>query len=437
MPRVRYVAVLLLALQNPLLTAAEPQAPISEEASLAEVEELAEELEATVSLGEESEQEISIDAENSIDVSEEETSQVLTIRSDVRLSATYSDLKPREGDPYDETDLLGRARLGLTRSLNDTWRIGARLSASCTSESCRPDTFFEEETQGSSDTTLAVDEAYVHWIQSERFNVVAGRMQTKFITKGGVFAKSMSRNDSSGTRITWTDGVQGTMFSESGWESHAILQYNPGDGPAQITREPLDFENSYSRVSAFISLANEKPVRFLTQRAIDISYYPASLKKDGLEVESRTGDYWGFTARLAGRYPKRASGRRLRFSLEGAYAPETPTRAGVGLSGSGDTSGIAGAVTAAFLDFVPNHSIGVNFAHTGAGWLLSPQYNKNERLAEIRYVWVARDNLTVDFRLRYREEIDQLTSAERKREEFDAFVRLTWRQTTERDAFVN
>ena len=429
--------VLLLSLSS-LAQGTEATAPQSEEQSLESVEALAQELEETIALGEESEQEISIDGESSIDVSDEELPRTWTIRSDIRMSATHSDLNPREGEPSDESDLLGRARLGLSRSLTDSWRLGARLSASCTSESCRPDTFFDEETQGSSDSALAIDEAFVHWIQSERFNLVMGRMQTKFITKGGVFAKSMDRNDSNGTRITWTDGLHGTLNFDNGWEPHVILQYNPADGPAQITREPLDFEDDEARVSAFVSLQNEKPVRFLTQRAIDISYYPASLKKDGTEApESRIEDYWGFTARIAGRYPKRSTGRRMRFSLEGAYAPETPTKAGIGLSGSGDANGLAGAATIAFMDFFRNHSIGLNIAHTGAGWLLSPQYNKNERLAEIRYVWVARDNLTVDFRVRYRKELDQLVTAERRREEVDAFARITWRRTKERNAFVN
>jgi hypothetical protein len=433
---VLYFPLLLFAMSSGL-QAAELAAPLSEEASLEAAEDLARELEATIALGEESEQEISIDAEGSIDISEDELPRTWTIRSDVRLSATYSDLKPREGEPYNEEDLLGRARIGLSRSLTDAWRIGARLSAACTSESCRPDTFFDEETQGSADAAISVDEAFLHWFHSDRFNLVMGRMQTKFITKGGVFAKSMSRNDSNNTRITWTDGVHGTFRFDNGWEPHLILQHNPEDGPAQITREPLDFEDSDSRVSAFVSITNEKPVRFLTQRAFDISYYPASLKKDGLVDDSRLEDYWGFNARVAGRYPKRSSGRRLRFSLEGAYAPQTPTRSGVGLSGSGDTSGWAGAVTVALMDFVPKHSIGLNFAHTGAGWLLSPQYNKNEQLAEIRYVWVAHSSLTFDFRVRYRKEIDQLVTAERKREEIDAFARLTWRRTKERKAFIN
>ena len=107
-----YLLLLLLALCGATAAAA-TEAPISEEASLDAVEELARELEATVALGEESEQEISIDAESSIDVSEEELPRTWTIRSDVRFSATYSDLEPREGEPSQEGDVLGRVRLGL------------------------------------------------------------------------------------------------------------------------------------------------------------------------------------------------------------------------------------------------------------------------------------------------------------------------------------
>ena len=125
--------------------------------------------------------------------------------------------------------------------------------------------------------------------------------------------------------------------------------------------------------------------------------------------------------------PLGSTRRRFRFSTEIGYAPETPTNAGVELSGDGDTDGLAWAVTASFMDFFDNHSIGLNYARTEAGWLLSPQYNKNEQLAEIRYVWVPNERLTVDTRLRRREELEMLIGAEQKRKEYDLFVRLTWR----------
>lgn len=436
---VRPLIWIALMLISGATTAAEMQPPEQSD----DVDLLTEELEETVRLGEETEQEISIDADGSMDIDdpggaiESGIMRRWTIRSDVRVLGAYSDLQPRDGEASDDSDLLFRARIGATRPLTDSWRIGARLAAACTSEACKPDAIFEEETGGSSDNALAVDEAFVHWSRNERFDVALGRLQTKFITKGGVFAKSLDRNDSNNTRITWTDGLHGTAHHRNGWESHLILQHNPEDGPAQVYREPLDFESDNSRISAFVSIQNEAPVRFLTQRAIDISYYPAALKKDGLTETSRLEDYWGIVGRFAGRYPKRSSGRRLRYSLEAGYAPETPTRSGIGLEGSGDTNGFAIATTFAFMDFFPNHSLGLNLAHTGAGWLLSPQYNKNEFLAELRYVWVVNPSLTFDFRVRHREELDQLISAEHKRKELDIFARFTWRLRTERRTLLN
>ena len=201
MPRTLSLALLLTALSCALGARAETAVPGetgSAEGADDAVEALAEELAATVSIGTESEQEISIDAESSIDVLEEDVPRTWMIRSDVRIAATYSDIRPREGDRYDEEDVLGRARLGLSRPLGDFWRIGGRLAASCSSDSCRPDSFLDEGTQGSADSKIVVDETFLHWQHSERFDLVAGRMQTRFITKGGVFAKSMDRNDSSG-----------------------------------------------------------------------------------------------------------------------------------------------------------------------------------------------------------------------------------------------
>lgn len=96
----------------------------------------------------------------------------------------------------------------------------------------------------------------------------------------------------------------------------------------------------------------------------------------------------------------------------------------------------ASLVMLSLMDFVPKHSIGLNLAHTEAGWLLSPQYNKNERLLELRYVWVATNTLTVDARIRGREELDRLNGAVQRRKEIDAFVRLTWRFSKDRSAFL-
>jgi hypothetical protein len=78
----------------------------------------------------------------------------------------------------------------------------------------------------------------------------------------------------------------------------------------------------------------------------------------------------------------------------------------------------------------------VNLARTGAGWLLSPQYNRNEELFEVRYVWTAGDHLTFDARVRRRQDLDAFVDTARKREELDVFLRLTWRFQRQRPALL-
>jgi hypothetical protein len=447
MPRVlrvdvgpRGLGILLALLQLSLAAASLAQAP---DASTEEPSESRGERRGVTGAGEdtardaESEQEIAIDAEGSMEVPDRlEGRRGWSIQGDVRGLAAWAELDERDGELLGETEVLVRVRQGASRSLSERWRIGSRVSASCSSAGCRLDRLFDEGFATDPNRALDIDEAFVHWYRSDRYDLAFGRLQTRFITKGGVFAKSLDRNDSNNTRITWTDGVHGTRHYRNGLETHLILQYNPEDGPAQLLREPLDFSSEKSRVSAFTSLVSERPVAVLTQWAVDLSYFPSALKKDGPIEGSRLEDYWGIVARIAGRLPRRAEGRRVRFSAEAGYAPNTPTRAGVGLPGEGDTGGSAVAVTLSLMDLLPRHSIGVNLARTGAGWLLSPQYNRNEELFEVRYVWTAGDHLTFDARVRRRQDLDAFVDTARKREELDVFLRLTWRFQRQRPALL-
>jgi hypothetical protein len=133
-----------------------------------------------------------------------------------------------------------------------------------------------------------------------------------------------------------------------------------------------------------------------------------------------------FVARAAARWPVRSEGWRLRFSSEVGYAPATPTKFAAGIVGSDDTNGLAWNVTASIMDFLPNHSIGVNYAETGAGWLISPQYGDNERLMELRYMWRPTDRLTLDVRGRWRDDLTQRIVADPERDRFDFYARFTW-----------
>lgn len=92
----------------------------------------------------------------------------------------------------------------------------------------------------------------------------------------------------------------------------------------------------------------------------------------------------------------------------------------------GDADGLAWNVTVSVMDFVPKHSIGINYAETDAGWLVSPEYRNNERLTEIRYMWRPNDRMTVDIRARLREDLQQRIIKDTDRDGFDFFMRFTW-----------
>jgi hypothetical protein len=92
----------------------------------------------------------------------------------------------------------------------------------------------------------------------------------------------------------------------------------------------------------------------------------------------------------------------------------------------GGTGGLAWNITASIMDFVPKHSIGVNYAQTEAGWLVSPQYKNNERLFEIRYVWRPTGKLTLDVRARWRDDLRERIIEDTDRNRLDFFARFTW-----------
>ncbi len=78
--------------------------------------------------------------------------------------------------------------------------------------------------------------------------------------------------------------------------------------------------------------------------------------------------------------------------------------------------------------FRPSHllSIGINYAETEAGWLISPQYADNERLLELRYMWRPTNRLTLDVRGRWRDELRQRIIEDPDRDRFDFYARFTW-----------
>ena len=365
--------------------------------------------------------------ETARDAAETMVEEGWTATGDLRVGYVRSETELRDGTSTTETNWRGRFRIGASYGLNE-WLIGkARIATSCTSDECDPSLTLDPtiDTRSTIDQgKITFDEFYLHVFRRKRFDVALGRLQTKFVARAGIFAKSLDRNNSHNFNVNWTDGIHGTYYFRDKSILHMIAEYNDSDGPSSVRRGALDFADSGSRVSYFVAWETQNRLGPLTQRGLDISYLPSALLKDGLQT-GPIEDYIGIVARFASARPFGSRGARWNVAMEFGYAPETPTLAAAGLPGDGDTDGFAITFAASLMDVRPNHSIGFNYARADAGWLLSPQYRENEELVEIRYQWRKSRNLAFDFRVRGRKELERLSGESQERDETDFFARFT------------
>jgi hypothetical protein len=368
------------------------------------------------------------DAEGSINLDLEDLREGIQLDADLRLGYFENEVDQRDNEVTGDDRIEARWRLRMKANLLPNLRLVSRVAGLCSNDECSPNLVLENyipSRSGMNDGDITLDEAYLHLFRFKRFDLAAGRMQTKFVARGGVFTKSLDRNDSNNVNVNWTDGLHATFRHKNGWVPHLILQHNAKEGPTNVRWEPLDFSDSAAQITYFFAVENLERTPIFLQRGLDISYLPKSLLKDG-ELSGRREDYYGVVLRSANRWPAKAEGIRLRVASEVGYAANTQTNDAAGLAGEGSTDGLAWNVALSLMDFKPNHSVGINYGQAGAGWLLSPQYRPNESLAEVRYQWRKSQRLAFDFRIRKREELEQLQFSDRKRKELDFFLRFTW-----------
>ncbi len=370
-----------------------------------------------------------IDVEGSIDNAH--ARRGYSVNGDLRTSLVFSgsDIQDlRDIRNNDSSYVRARWRIRSTLGITDMLRAGIGVAGLCSTDDCEPDPIFQPDLPtGSSirDGQITIDSLFLHSFRLQRFDVAVGRLQTKFVARGGLFSKSLDRNDSNSMNVNWTDGLHATMQTRHGWEPHLIVQYNSPDGAGNIRKDPLDFSNSRSRASYFFAVENVAPKRRMVQRGLDISYMPSSLVVDGPD-SGIVDDYWGLVARVAARWPIRDDGWRIRVSSELGYAPNTQTKSSESIAGSGNVGGVAWNMTASIVDFLPDHSVGFNYGRTEAGWLISPGYGKNEELFEVRYVWRPLDQVTLDVRCRWRDQLEENQDQDADTSKFDFYARITW-----------
>jgi hypothetical protein len=365
-----------------------------------------------------------IDTDSTVDT--RETRRGLVLSGDFRPLINHLDRVNRSDEELTETTAEARIRLRGTRRVSDLIGVGARISGRCASDECDLQWVSDSatpQTSGLNNGQFTFDELFVHFFRSNSFDLTLGRQQTRMVLRGGVFSRSLDRNNSNNVNVNWTDGLHFTLRQRRGWDAHLVVDHNTAEGSGSVRRGQLDFSPSSARTSYWYGAENRVPIGPIVQRSVSITYLPNALLVDG-DTDGQRDTYIGYVGRMAFRWPLQTEGPFFRGGFEVGYAPNVPTPEGANLSSSVDR--LAWNVTASIMNFRPRQNIGIFYSHTGAGWLLSPNFVQNEKGFEIRYQWRPYNRPAIDFRVRWREDLEQLVTAVRKRERFDAFLRLTW-----------
>ena len=339
-------------------------------------------------------------------------------------SAKWED---RDGSNDAHDQLIGRIRGGLnwkpSGQLAGTVRLAGRYS---TQNNHSRFEFFDSipDADGLRAGDSTVDELFLKYTPSSRWEVSVGRLQTAF-ELAGVAGGSLDRSDSPDVDITWTDGAHVSYLTGTGWNWHVIAQRNASAGATNVRLPPLTFADSGSRVSYFAALESLERYGPLVQRTLDINYLPRALGTGG--PQGRVLDYLAFVGRLAAQWATGPGDAKLLLGTELGYAPRTPDAATIGTGSSGSTGGLAWQIQLSILDLFPGHSFAVQHGRADAGWLISPDFRNNEVLSEFRYEWKIDDRQTFTARARRRDEMDGLVDAARKRRDDDLFLRYAFR----------
>lgn len=353
----------------------------------------------------------------------------LRLSGDVRVGALHGERVARDGSDSSDDELRGRLRVALDKGLGERWTFRARVASRVGSEQDGMRAYLRgsaPEPSGAAlgDTTL--DEFYLERGKGDgQWWWRVGRFQSKFDLQG-VAAKSLDRNDSPNMDVNWTDGVHVRYDGVPGWRVHAVVEHNASRYPSSLRRAPLDFSQGDAGPGAFLGIEAAQRAGPLVQRMLSLTWMPDALADQGPAIPARR-DYVALTARAALAFAEAEAGRRVLLGMEAGHAFNTPRRSLYGLDGGGRVGGNAWQASLNFEQFLPGHSLGFVVGRAQAGWLLSPDFRNNDRLAEVRYQWRIDPNWSIEARVREREEDVVPGTALRPRRDRDAYLRLSGR----------
>jgi hypothetical protein len=351
-------------------------------------------------------------------------------RADANLRPGYHQAwrSDRDGSTSERHDFRMRVQLGGWWTPAPAWAVRARLAGRLSTEQETIDFRLRDHVpapDGLPHGVVTLDELHVRWRPADGMQIRVGRMQTSF-ELAGVPRKSLDRNDSPNTDVTWTDGVHASLLVREGWRQHLIVQRHGDDGPTNAIRRPLVVGGAGSRVMVFGSTHFERRFGPFIQREIDVTYLPRAIttSADG----DAQGGYAALVVRGAIQPGVGVAGGRLVLGTEIGAAAGAPSRAAVGTGSTADASdGWAFQLSANLMEMGKRHSVGVVHSQAGDGWLISSDIRDNNREAEARYYWQYAPWGRLDARLRYREDMRLRTGSPHRRQDRDLYVRTTLR----------
>jgi len=333
-----------------------------------------------------------------------------TVIGDLRGGFYGSRTENRDGTVTEARDVRARLRVGVQGDFSEHWRGTVRFAGHYSDEQTSTRFSLHEYNDSRAFGQSTLDIANVEYTPDPQWVFTLGRMQTKFELEG-IPKKSLDRNDSPNIDIDFTDGLQVVRKVDGGWRLYGIVQHNPDHGSTNVTRRPLDYTDSSTRQTLFIAAENKQAAGAFVQRGVDLTVIPDALSVSGAANGPRE-DYYD-------------RGTRFLWGLEAGYVPNTPLQSALKLGGSERAGGTAWQTSFNLLDVRPGHSIGLVLGEAEGGWLISPDFRENERLAEVRYQWKISKSLSLESRVRERVELDKQTTAAQRRDDTDYYVRLT------------
>jgi hypothetical protein len=333
----------------------------------------------------------------------------------------------RTGSTTDVDDIRSRIQAGVMWTASPSLQLRVRAAGRVSSSQDSFRVFLHDYTPGTEGLgagEVTLDELNLRLRPAEFLEIRAGRLQTSF-ELAGVARKSLDRNDSPNTDVTFTDGVHLTARS-TGWANHLIIQRNASRGPVNVLRPPLSFTASGSRASLYLVTQAAGRLGPIVQREVSLTYLPSALP-DASGGSGEHEAYMAVVGRLAVELPGRVAGGRVVVAGEGGLAPNTPDPSLLATRHSGRT----GHAFQTSLNLMGagngRHSFGVVHARAGEGWLISPDIRENNREWEGRYHWQYAPWGRLDARYRVRQDARLHVGAERLRRDADMYLRTSIR----------